>query len=195
MRETPVLSIGIVTDTHVPDRFNQVSPDILSFFKKEQVAAILHAGDISSPLVVDYLERIAPVKAVLGNRDWAFGKELPLSRVLTYVGVRVGIAHGHGGWKHYLLDKIRYIRDGYQFERYEILLNSLFPDANVIIFGHTHRPEKRWIQGRLFFNPGAAYPCKENGYHVQAGLLRIFLEGRFDAEFFSLSNAPPPRGR
>ena len=195
MTESPVLTVGIIADTHVPDRYNQVSPDIVTFFKQEKVAAILHAGDISSPLVIEALERIAPVQAVLGNRDWAFGHSLPLSRELVYSGVRVGLAHGHGGLKHYLVDKLRYIQAGYQFERYRILLSALFPTSNVIVFGHTHRPEKRLVDGQVFFNPGAAYPCKENGFNVSAGLLRIFFDGHFDVDTHSLSNTPPPRAR
>ena len=195
MSDNPVLTIGIITDTHVPDRFNQVSPEILTFLKKEKVAAILHAGDISSPLVLDALKQIAPVHAVQGNRDWAFKGVLPLTRELNFLGVSIGLAHGHGGMYRYVVDKLKYLKSGYRYERYRDLLLALFPSVNVIVFGHTHRPVNRFENRQLVFNPGAAYPCRENDYHVQAGLLRIFTEERFEGEIFSLSNTPPPRGR
>jgi putative phosphoesterase len=195
MSESPFFTAGILADTHVPDRFNQVAPEILSFFRQTRVNAILHAGDISSPLVVDLLKQIAPVYAVRGNRDWAFGQELPLNKELNLAGVNVGLTHGHGGWWRYMVGKMEYFRQGYDFEPYRISLPRLFPRAQVIIYGHTHRPENRWENGQLIFNPGAAYPCRENGYHVQVGLLRIFPEGRFEAEIIPLSDNPPPRAR
>ena len=195
MAVSPLFTAGVIADTHVPDRFDQVSPDILSFFHQSRVNAILHAGDISSPLVIETLQRIAPVHAVRGNRDWAFGKGLPYSKELNLAGVAVGLTHGHGGLRRYLIEKVKFIRSGYDFENYRSYLLELFPRSKVIVFGHTHRPENRWEDGRLIFNPGAAFPCKENGYHVQAGLLRIYGAGRVEAEIIQLSDNPPPRAR
>jgi putative phosphoesterase len=195
MAESPFFTAGVIADTHVPDRFNQISPDILTLFHQARVNSILHAGDISSPLVIETLERIAPVHAVRGNRDWAFGKSLPLNKELNLGGVAVGLTHGHGGLKRYLFEKVKWLRIGYDFEAYRSYLLELFPRSKVIVFGHTHRPENRWEDGRLIFNPGAAFPCKENGYHVQAGLLHIYAEGRVEAEIILLSDNPPPRAR
>jgi len=196
MPESPFFTAGVIADTHVPDRFNQVSPEILSFLHQTRVNAILHAGDISSPLVIEILKQIAPVYAVRGNRDWAFGKSLPLNKELNLAGVAVGLTHGHGGLKRYLVEKVKYLRAGYDFEKnYRRYLLDLFPRSKVIVFGHTHRQENRWEDGRLIFNPGAAFPCQENGYHVQAGLLRIYAGGRFEAEIILLSETPPPRAK
>ncbi len=195
MPESPFFTAGVIADTHVPDRFNQVSPEILSFLHDARVNVILHAGDISSPLVIEALKRIAPVHAVRGNRDWAFGQELPLTKELNLGGVRVGLTHGHGGFSRYIIGKMKYLRSGYDFESYRTYLLKLFPHSKVIVFGHVHHPENRWEDGRLIFNPGAAYPCPENGYHVQVGLLRIFSEGRAEAEIILLSKTPPPRAK
>ena len=195
MSESPFFTAGILADTHVPDRFNQVSPEILAFFRQTRVNAILHAGDISSPLVIEVLKQIAPVHAVRGNRDWAFGRELPLHKELNLGGVTVGLTHGHGGLWGYLSGKARYIRYGYDYEFYRSYLPGVFPQAQVIIFGHTHRPENRMEGSQLIFNPGAAYPCHENGFHVQVGLLRIYPLGRFEAEIIPLSENPPPRAK
>ena len=195
MAELPFFTAGILSDTHVPDRFNQVSPEILTFFRQTRVNAILHAGDISSPLVIEILKQIAPVHAVRGNRDWAFGKELQLNKELNLGGVRVGLTHGHGGLWGYLTGKVKYLRYGYHYEFYSSFLPGVFPQAQVIVFGHTHRPENRMEGSQLIFNPGAAYPCVENGYRVLVGLLRIYTGGRYEAEIIPLSENPPPRAK
>jgi uncharacterized protein len=195
MPESPFYTAGILADTHVPDRFNQVSPEILSFFRQTRVDAILHAGDISSPLVIELLKQIAPVHAVRGNRDWAFGQELPINKELNLGGVMVGLTHGHGNLWRYLAGKAYFMRHGYDYEIYRSYLPGVFPQAQVIIFGHTHRPENRIEGSQVIFNPGAAYPCRENGYRVMVGLLRIFPLGRFEIDSIPLSDDPPQRAK
>ena len=156
MTDSPIKTIGVIADTHVPDRFNQVSPDLLSFLEKTNVDVILHAGDISSPAVIQILERLAPVYAVQGNRDWAYLKSLPLVREITLAGVTIGLTLGHGGWRRYINEIWKYIRFGYNFKDIRLYLLKQFPNSKVIVFGHTHRPENIWLNGQLFFNPGAA---------------------------------------
>ena len=195
MTDSPIKTIGVITDTHVPDRFNQISPDILSSLEKAKVDVILHAGDISSPAVIEILQGYAPVYAVQGNRDWAYLKSLPPEREINLAGVTIGLTHGHGGWRHYIEEKWKYIRSGYNFEHVRHYLVKQFPLAKVIVFGHTHRPENIWLNGQLFFNPGAAYPCKETNYRAQLGLLRIFPDSRVEGEIISIFTVSPPRSR
>jgi uncharacterized protein len=195
MSEMALLTAGVVTDTHVPDRFNQISPEVLSFLEQAKVDVLLHAGDISSPVVIETFQQFAPVIAVRGNRDWAFLKTLPLNRELNLAGVSVGLTHGHGGWQRYIKGKWKYIFSGYSFDHYHLFLMEQFPNSKVIVFGHTHRPENRWHAGQLFFNPGAAYPCRETNYKAQVGLLRFFTGGLVEGEIISIPTFPPPRGR
>jgi putative phosphoesterase len=195
MSNSPIQTVGVIADTHVPDRINKVSPDILSFFETARVDVILHAGDISSPAVIEILQKIAPVFAVQGNRDWAYLKSLPLVREINLAGVKIGLTHGHGGWRRYIDEKWKYIRSGYNFEHVRLYLVKQFPRSKVIVFGHTHRPENIWLNGQLLFNPGAAYPCKETNYHAKLGLLRIFPDNRVEGEIISISNASPPLSR
>ena len=120
---------------------------------------ILHAGDVSSWQVIETLEKIAPVTVVQGNRDWFFGMKLPRSATLHANGIEITLAHGHRTMFHYMVDKWAYFTHGYLFKRYYDHLAVDFPTADVIIFGHTHHQTSLWVENRLFFNPGASYPC------------------------------------
>jgi putative phosphoesterase len=183
---TPLV-IGVVADTHVPDRSERLHPHLLALFTAARVALILHAGDISTPTVLEELSQVAPVTAVKGNRDFAF-PNLPLFQKIALAGVPLVLTHGHGGLAGYIYTKIEYLRQGYAFERYHKRLRSRFPDARVIVFGHTHRIENRVEGGCLFFNPGAAYACLENDRRARAGLLMIYPDQRVIGKVIDLDN-------
>ena len=167
-----MLTLGVIADTHIPDRLKTLPPQIFDIF--HGVTAILHAGDVSAPRVLAELAQIAPVYAVAGNRDIGLG--LPLDRVLEFDGVTIGLTHGHGGWGSYIAEKFAYLARGYQKERFIQIARSRFDGAGVraIVFGHTHRPVNEWRDGVLMFNPGSFGPdyySPNNGPAV--GLLRI----------------------
>lgn len=166
-------TFGVISDTHIPDRVKKIPQNILDGLNQARVDQILHAGDASSMKAVHKLEKIAPVRIVQGNRDWLFGLLFPRHFSFTVYGIRITLAHGHRTMGHYLFDKWAALRDGYRFERYYQHLAQDFPHADVIIFGHTHHQTVQWVNGQLFFNPGAAYPCKYNQYHGQFGILSI----------------------
>ena len=58
-------TLGVIADTHVPDRRPDLDPQILPIFLQAKVQTILHAGDVSSQKVLDQLSQIAPVLAEL----------------------------------------------------------------------------------------------------------------------------------
>ena len=70
--------IGLISDTHIPDRARILPQNVIEAFS--DVELILHAGDLTSPKVIDELEEIAPVMAVQGNMDRAHGIDLPKCR-------------------------------------------------------------------------------------------------------------------
>jgi hypothetical protein len=115
-------TLGIVADTHVPQRLAQL-PDRLADALRG-VDLILHAGDITSRQVLIDLEKIAPVQAVAGNADLV-GHGLPLTRVIDIAGRRIGLVHGHGGWAKYLAGKVR-DRLGYREEYYLKIVAASF---------------------------------------------------------------------
>jgi len=148
--------IGVVSDTHVPDRVGSLNPALLQGLDEHEVDYILHAGDICLPGVLEQLSQIAPVIAVRGNRDWAFRGKLPKIQKLDICGHRVALTHGYGDLFFYFFDKWYDLFQGYQLDRYQTMLLQQVEWAQVIIFGHTHYPENRQIEGqRLLFNPGS----------------------------------------
>ncbi len=178
---TPLLTVGIIADTHIPDRVNDLHPDILPLFRSAGVSHILHAGDISLPRVLDVLRQVAPVTAVRGNRDILTGS-LRILEELELGGVRINLLHGHGGWVRYAWDKLLYFRYGYQLERYVPYLLRSSQAAQVVVFGHTHRPVIVWREGRLLINPGSSSFGISSDALPTVGLLHIYAGKKFQAE-------------
>ena len=107
----------------------------------ERADRVLHAGDLLVPEVLDELQRFAPVHAVLGNNDVPeLAATLPEHLALDLEGVRVAMVHDSGATKG---------RAGRMKRR--------FPDADVVVFGHSHIPiNEPGVDGQLLFNPGSA---------------------------------------
>jgi putative phosphoesterase len=165
--------IGVIADTHIPDRVGALHPDILPTFKDNGVDLIIHAGDISSPDVLRQLEQIAPVQAVMGNRDWWRFKDLPALKVITIKDVKILITHGHGHIFSYVWDKLPYWLWGYKFERFVKKFSKLNQEFDVVLFGHSHHHENCWVEGRLYFNPGSAYDPLRNHSGPSIGVMEI----------------------
>lgn len=178
--------VGVVSDTHVPDRAAGLHPDLLPGLQQARVGLILHAGDICSPRVLTELEQVAPVIAVRGNRDWAFIGKLPWRQDLEIGRLKLSLMHGMGNWGKYLLFKIKYAASGYALENYLPMMQKAAPEADVIVFGHTHRPEVVRSGGQLFFNPGSAGPVQKRGWQPSFGLLRVQSGGLVQAEIRKL---------
>jgi len=154
------ITLGVVADTHVPDHMAALPPALWEALAG--VDAILHAGDICVPRVLTALEQVAPVYAVAGNRDLLL--RLPLDRVLTFGGVRLGLTHGHGGWRQYAPVKVRadYAGTVLLVSHDRAFLDRVrqrFTDVEVIVFGHSHRPVNERRGGVLLFNPGSLGPA------------------------------------
>ena len=169
-----MLTLGVISDTHVPDKAPQLNPRVFDIFREARVSAILHAGDISTGNVIAQLEAIAPVHAVKGNRDWAQLSRLPRTLTLDFDGVRIGLAHGHGGVWQYFVGKYYYVTEGYRLDRFKHPLLRIFSGVKSIVFGHTHRPLNQWEGDVLLFNPGSACCADEaKEYLPHVGLLTI----------------------
>jgi putative phosphoesterase len=131
------------------------------------VELILHAGDVGGAAILDELRLIAPVKAVFGNTDPPDDPELSTELSLDVNGLRVHVSHGHevGGPTP---DKLA--------ARY---------DADVVVYGHTHRPLVTRRDATLFVNPGAAGPKRFN-ISPSVGRLTI-VDGRAEVEIIDVS--------
>ena len=180
------LTLGVISDTHIPDRARCLNVCVIPIFQEAGVVAILHAGDVSTPSVLLQLEEIAPVYATRGNRDWLLLRHLPLTIQLSFNGVTIGIAHGHGKLREYLSDRIKYIISGYHLNMFTPRLLATFPDVRVIIFGHTHRTLNHWLNGQLLFNPGSSHIPEKNATYPSVGLLTIYSGGEVKGEIVRL---------
>ncbi len=164
--------VGVVADTHVPQRLERLPPGIAEAFRG--VALVLHAGDINSKQVLQELGRIAPVFAVPGNADPPWWR-LPYRRIVRVEGCRIGLAHGHLGWRHYLVDKLRQAVFGFDQARYLRYARESFRDVevDVVVTGHTHRAHRVYGGGVLLFNPGPVAPDYYNTRGPMVGILSI----------------------
>ena len=133
------MTIGILSDTHIPKRALRLPEPVLERFGS--VDHIIHAGDISDPSVLRDLERLAPVTAVAGNAD---GEELRQrlgeEKLLTAGAFKIGIFHGHGTGRTTPKRALRRFRG---------------LEVSCIVFGHSHIPYCRDHEGILLFNPGS----------------------------------------
>ena len=84
--------IGLISDTHIPDRAKEIPQKVFESF--DNVDLIIHAGDLTSPKVIEDLEKIAPVMAVQGNMDRANGIDLPKAKIIEAEGLKIGVVHG-----------------------------------------------------------------------------------------------------
>ncbi|MCC6187826.1 MAG: metallophosphoesterase [Anaerolineales bacterium] len=166
-----MITLGVVADTHVPDRLPALPPAL--FEALAGVDAILHAGDVCVPGVLRELERVAPVHAVAGNRDWFL--RLPLDRVLAFEGVRLGLTHGHGGLWGYAREKLRYYTVGYYHQRFLRQVWARFLGVQAIVFGHSHWPVNFRQNGVLLFNPGSFGPDYRAPHGAAIG--RLIIDG------------------
>jgi len=181
------LTLGVIADTHIPDRARRLHPGILPLFREAGVDAILHAGDISITGVLAQLSQVAPVYAVRGNRDIFWRHRLPLTLNLNFNGLEICLTHGHGGWRSYLVDRIYFMFNGYRHERLLPRLLAWFPNADVIVFGHGHLPLNLWLGNQLLFNPGSPHVPGKRDLAPSVGLLHISTESEVRGEIVALT--------
>ena len=147
----------MVADTHCPEFTDSLPPRVAEALAG--VDLILHAGDVTGQSTLDALARIAPVQAVRGDHDGALAS-LPAERELVVEGRRIALVHGN---------RSRWIEEPATFLWTVSLgayhphgglpaaLRRRFPTADVIVFGHTHRPFIETSDGVLAFNPGGVH--------------------------------------
>jgi len=134
------MKIGVISDTHIPDRAIEIPQKILEDFKN--VDMIIHAGDLVELSVLDKLKSACKeVKAVWGNMDPnEVRKEIPEKEIIAVANYKIGVMHGYGNPANLIQ-----------------IMSKEFKDSgvNIIIFGHSHSPLNNTKAGILFFNPGS----------------------------------------
>ncbi|RFU46443.1 metallophosphoesterase [Paraburkholderia sp. DHOC27] len=136
--------IGLISDTH-----NLLRPEVLRHL--QGCEAIIHAGDICEPGVLEALREIAPVTAVRGNNDggeWA--RAIPTHATLTVQQVKILVVH----------------------DQADIDVDPGSEGIRVVVTGHSHKPLIDERDGVLYVNPGSAGPRRFK-LPVSAGLLEV----------------------
>ncbi len=154
------MRLGVISDTH-----GLLRPEVFEAFA--EVDHILHAGDIGSLDILTELEAIAPVTAVYGNTDgFELRGRLPAVAQIELDGFRIVVTHGD------------------QFGRGVTAeaLNEAFPEAEILVYGHTHIPRLELVDVVVTaMNPGSAGPRR---FDIPASVGILELEPGI-----------PPRGR
>jgi len=153
------MRLGVISDTH-----GLLRPEVFDAFAG--VDHILHAGDVGGPDLLVQLGALAPVTAVYGNTDdFDLRGVLPQVATLQLDGFDIVVTHG---------DQLG--------SPTPAALNAAFPEAQIIIFGHTHRPLLTLVDVVVtVMNPGGAGPRRFN-LPPSVGILE-------------LEPGIPPRGR
>jgi putative phosphoesterase len=158
------VELAIISDTHMPRSARAIPEACLA--RMRAADAILHAGDLVAVEVLELLESLGPpVHAVHGNVDEpALRMRLPAVRVVDADGARIVMTHD-GGPAARRLDRLR----------------ARFPDADAVVFGHSHLPLHEERDGFHIFNPGSPTERRRAPSHTmgvataRGGLLRFEL--------------------
>lgn len=123
--------IGLISDTH-----GLLRPDVHAALAG--VELILHAGDVGGEEILHELALIAPVRAVFGNTDPRDHPGLVDELDILIGGLRVHVSHGH------------------EVRRPTPALLAATYEADVLVYGHTHRQLVETVGSTVVVNPGAA---------------------------------------
>jgi uncharacterized protein len=131
------IRIGLISDTH-----GLLRPEVFDRFAG--VHHIVHAGDVGDEEILIELEAIAPVTAVWGNTDGSeLRSRLPEMARVELNGLVVVALHGQ------------------QFGSPTAgVVGAEHPAADLVVFGHSHRPEIERVGRTLAVNPGSAGPAR-----------------------------------
>ena len=151
--------VGLVSDTH-----GLVRPEI--FAALAGVEMILHAGDVGGLAVLRELSVIAPVRAVFGNTDSPGEPGLEARLLIEIEGISIHVSHGH---------EVGPPTPEKLLARYT---------ADVIVYGHTHKPLVERFGPRLVVNPGAAGPRR---FDLRPSVATLTVhQGQVDVEILHL---------
>lgn len=148
MSDTEGYLVGLISDTH-----GLLRPDVHTALAG--VELILHAGDVGNG-ILDELQLIAPVRAVRGNTDPLDDPRLPGAFELEVGGVRIHVSHGHETGSP---------TPAKLLARY---------DADVIVYGHTHKQLIVQSGDQWVVNPGAAGARR---FDLMPSVARMLIRG------------------
>ena len=146
--------VGVISDTH--DNLDKVRIAARIFFKK-RINTVLHLGDIIAPFTLRVFreEGIEKLIAVFGNNC---GEKLGLKRVADSIGYEI---HEPPFTVELTGKKILMLHGQGSIEATASFVNALAKSRqyDIILYGHTHRIDHRFVDNVLILNPGEACGC------------------------------------
>lgn len=134
------MKIGVISDTH--ENMPLIAKAV-NFFNDNNVEAVLHAGDIISPITFKEFRQLkCRIYAVYGNND---GEKKMLAEKFSAIGgIYPGPYEGeYAGTRIIMMHEPVKLDELAESGRY-----------GVIIYGHTHKPDTRYRNDVLILNPG-----------------------------------------
>jgi putative phosphoesterase len=159
--------IAVISDTHMPRGPRRIPDACVE--RMRAADAILHAGDLMELEVLHALQALGPpVHAVRGNVDSSeLQARLPLQRLLEFAGVKIGMVHDAGP-------------SAGRLER----MRNRFPEAQAVVFGHSHIPLHEERDGFQIFNPGSPTERRRSPRHTMG--VATVRDGRVAFELVDL---------
>jgi len=159
--------IAVIADTHMPRGARRLPDACVERIRAADL--LLHAGDIATAEVLDELNAIGPpVEAVYGNVDAEdLRRTLPEELTVDADGARIAMVH-HAGPSKRRLERMR----------------RRFPDAQAVVFGHSHIPLHEHADGFQIFNPGSPTERRRQPRHTMG--IATAEDGRVRFELLTL---------
>jgi putative phosphoesterase len=133
------LRLLLTSDTHVPNRARNLPAQVWAAIENADV--VVHAGDwVTAGLLDEFERRSRRLVAVFGNNDGPdLRRRLTETVAVTLEGVKFAMVHETGPAKGR-----------------EDRCDEMFPDADVLVFGHSHIPwDTTSARGLRLLNPGS----------------------------------------
>jgi putative phosphoesterase len=152
------MRIGLISDTHIPGGAMEMPEEVARAF--EGVKLILHSGNIFNSATLDWLERIAPVKAAgsvdRDHQSWN-DPRVAEKQIVEVEGHTIGVIHdlavpGIGGQVYPGTIAAYYPANASLSTDMEKIFDS---KVSIVIFGHTHEAMAEEHNGVLLINPGS----------------------------------------
>lgn len=146
-RHAGSLRIGLISDTH-----GLLRPEARAFLAGSD--HIVHAGDIGDPRILDELRALAPLAAVRGNNDQgAWAERLRESESLRLGDIVLHVLH----------------------DLADLAIDPAAAGVQVVVSGHSHKPEVSRRDGVLYVNPGSAGPRR---FRLPIAVAELQIQGQ-----------------
>ena len=160
--------LGVISDTHMTGGRRKLPDACIERLRGCDL--IVHAGDVMTEAALAEIEAVGPpVETVLGNMDsLELRRALPAERLIELPGgLKLGMVHDAGPAQGRLAR-----------------LRLRFPEADAVVFGHSHIPLHERDGAFQIFNPGSPTERRRAPHHTM-GLARV-AQGEISFELVPL---------